>query len=111
MDKRATPQWRHKERAIDEAAAAFRAALSKEMLDLSTLVPIPPSKSKNDVLYDDRLVRMLRGIRAKPELDVRELVLQRASTPPCTIRKTGLPLSNFRRTMASIKRSAIPIRR
>jgi hypothetical protein len=80
MDKRATPQWRYKEKAIDEAAAAFRAALSKELLDLSTLVPIPPSKSKNDVLHDDRLVRMLRGIRIKPELDVRELVFQRAST-------------------------------
>jgi predicted amidophosphoribosyltransferase len=44
------------------------------------LVPIPPSKSKSDALYDDRLVRMVRGIRAQPALDVRELVLQRTST-------------------------------
>jgi hypothetical protein len=80
MDKRATPQWRYKEKAIEEAATAFRAALNKDMLDLSTLVPIPPSKSKNDALYDDRLVRMLRGIRVNPALDVRELVFQRAST-------------------------------
>jgi hypothetical protein len=44
------------------------------------LVPIPPSKAKGDALYDDRLVRMVRGIRVQPQLDVRELVLQRAST-------------------------------
>jgi hypothetical protein len=80
MDKRATTQWRYKEKAIDEATAAFRAALNKEWLDSATLVPIPPSKSKSDALYDDRLVQMLRGIRANPQLDVRELVFQRAST-------------------------------
>jgi hypothetical protein len=43
-------------------------------------VPIPPSKSKNDALYDDQLVRMLRGIRTNAQLDVRELVFQRTST-------------------------------
>jgi hypothetical protein len=80
MDKRATAQWRYKEKAIEEAAAAFRAALNKEWLDGATLVPIPPSKSKNDALYDDRLVRMLHGIRAQPALDVRELIVQRVST-------------------------------
>lgn len=80
MDKRATAQWRYKEKAIEEAAAAFRAALNSEWLDGATLVPIPPSKSKSDALYDDRVVRMVRGIRAQPALDVRELVLQRAST-------------------------------
>jgi hypothetical protein len=79
-DKRATAQWRYKEKAIDDAAAAFCAALNKELLDHATLVPIPPSKSKNDALYDDRLVRMLRGIRVNPKLDVRELLFQRAST-------------------------------
>jgi predicted amidophosphoribosyltransferase len=80
MDKRATAQWRYKESAIEEAAAAFRASVNSDWLDNATLVPIPPSKSKSDALYDDRLVRMVRGIRAQPALDVRELVLQRAST-------------------------------
>jgi hypothetical protein len=80
MTVRNTAQWRYKEKAIDEAAAAFRAALNDEWLDSATLVPVPPSKAKNDALYDDRLVRMLRGIRAQPALDVRELVVQRAST-------------------------------
>jgi len=80
MDKRNSAQWRYKEKAIEEAAAAFRASLNGEWLDGATLVPIPPSKSKNDALYDDRLVRMVRSIRPQPALDVRELILQRAST-------------------------------
>ena len=37
-------------------------------------------RTKNDALYDDRLVRMLRGIRVDPKLDVRELLFQRTST-------------------------------
>jgi hypothetical protein len=68
MDKRGTAQWRYKDRAIGEAAAAFRAALTGEWLDIATLIPIPPSKAKTDPLYDDRLVRMLNDIRPNPRL-------------------------------------------
>jgi hypothetical protein len=80
MNKRNSLQWRYKEKAIEEAAAAFRASLNSEWLDGAALVPVPPSKSKSDALYDDRVVRMVRGIRAQPALDVRELLLQRTST-------------------------------
>jgi hypothetical protein len=80
MNTRHTAQWRYKEQAIGDAAAAFRAALNKDWLNTATLVPLPPSKAKSDALYDDRLVRMLRGIRSQPSLDVRELVLQRTSS-------------------------------
>ena len=41
-----------------------------------TFVPVPPSKAKDDELYDDRLTRMLNLIK----LDVREIVLQKHST-------------------------------
>ena len=66
MDKRGTAQWRYKEQAIGEAAAAFRTALNDDWLNVATLVPIPPSKAKGDPLYDDRLVRMLHAIRRQP---------------------------------------------
>jgi hypothetical protein len=79
MDKRGTAQWRYKDRAIGEAAAAFRAALTGEWLDIATLIPIPPSKAKTDSLYDDRLVRMLNAIQPNPRPDIRELIVQRAS--------------------------------
>jgi hypothetical protein len=79
LDKRDTPQWKYKDRAIGEAATAFRTALTGG-LDHITLVPIPPSKAKNNPFYDDRLVRMLDAIRPRPPLDIRELILQRVST-------------------------------
>jgi hypothetical protein len=80
LDKRGTPQWRYKDRAINEAASAFRAALTGDLLNVLTLVPIPPSKAKADPLYDDRVMRTLYGIRRQPPLDIREMILQRAST-------------------------------
>ena len=78
--KRGPQQWKYKEQAIGQAATAFRAALTGDLLDRITLVPIPPSKAKTDPLYDDRLVRMLGAIRPQPPLDIRELILQRVST-------------------------------
>jgi predicted amidophosphoribosyltransferase len=79
MDKRGTAQWKYKDRAISEAAAAFRLSLNKEWLDTATLVPIPPSKAKADPLYDDRLVRMVQALRPQPRPDIRELVTQLAN--------------------------------
>jgi hypothetical protein len=79
VSTRGTPQWRYKDRAIEEAAAAFRASINAEWLNAATLVPIPPSKAKTDPLHDDRLVRMLRAIRPQPAPDVRELVVQRTN--------------------------------
>ena len=80
MDKRGTAQWRYKEQSIGDAAAAFRSALNDEWLNGATLVPIPPSKAKDNPFYDDRVVRMLHTIRVDPPLDVRELIIQRTST-------------------------------
>jgi len=79
MSKRGTSQWPYKQRAIEAAAAAFRAALDDGDLDAITFVPVPPSKAKNDPLYDDRLIRMLHAIR--PALDIRELVVQTCTMP------------------------------
>lgn len=80
MDKRGTSQWPWKEGAIQHAAAAFRAALNNEFLNVATLVPVPPSKAKTDPLYDDRMTRMLRAIRPQPPVDIRELIVQAASS-------------------------------
>jgi hypothetical protein len=80
MDKRGTAQWRYKEQAIGDASAAFRTDLNDEWLNIATLVPIPPSKAKDNPFYDDRVLRMLHAIGVDPPLDVRELVIQRTST-------------------------------
>jgi hypothetical protein len=77
---RGTAQWPWKERALQQASTAFRTALNAEFLNGATLVPIPPSKAKADPLYDDRMIRMLRGIRPQPPVDVRELIVQTESS-------------------------------
>jgi hypothetical protein len=80
LDKRGTAQWPYKERAIQQAAQILRAAIKADAP--ITFVPVPPSKSKDEPLYDDRLVRMLQVVCAGRRQDVRELVLQEHSLEP-----------------------------
>ena len=85
MERCGLPEWHYKGEAILEAAAALRTALEpmgQQILSGMTFVPVPPSKAKADPLYDDRLVQVLKGIRSAPQLDVREIIVQRCSTDP-----------------------------
>lgn len=77
VDKRGTPQWQYKERAIQQAANIFRAAIKEEAR--ITFVPVPPSKAKTDPLYDDRMVRTMQVACAGRHSDIRELVVQQQS--------------------------------
>lgn len=74
---RGTPSWHYKAQAINDAANAFTQNLAKALSQL-TLVPVPPSKLKTDPEYDDRVMDMLRAIKAlaRGVPDVRELVRQ-----------------------------------
>ncbi|HEX4960913.1 MAG TPA: hypothetical protein VF173_08750 [Thermoanaerobaculia bacterium] len=81
MDRRGRPEWRYKEEAIEEAAGLL-ATLNSEWLRQTTLVPIPPSTVKDDALYDDRMLRVLRRLEERKgfALDIRELIYQTQST-------------------------------
>jgi hypothetical protein len=78
VDKRGTPQWPYKERAIQQAAQIFRAAIKADAE--VTFVPVPPSKVKGDPMYDDRMLRLLQATCVGRHADIRELVIQRQST-------------------------------
>lgn len=80
MDKRGTTQWIYKERAIQQAARIFRAAIKSEAQ--ITFVPVPPSKAKDDLLYDDRMLRLLQATCVGRHTDIRELIVQRQSVQP-----------------------------
>jgi len=80
MDRRGRPEWRYKGIAIRDAAVALRAALADKAREVLTFVPVPPSKAKTDPMYDDRLLQMLAGLWPTQPTDVRELVVQPAST-------------------------------
>ena len=73
-DRVGRPEWRYKEEAVRQLAAEFKAA--NAISGGWTWVPIPPSRTKSDPLYDDRLLWMLRVMGRGETLDVRELISQ-----------------------------------
>ena len=75
VEKRDTKEWIFKQRAVKKVAEIFLKLEIWEQLKLYTWVPIPPSKSINDPLYDDRLIQTLKIMKAsEPSFDYRELV-------------------------------------
>jgi hypothetical protein len=87
MERQSFPfEWRYKAGAIRQAAQMLRQSLAIEpnlqALRSATLVPIPPSKAKNDPLYDDRMMRTLQLMGEGLNLDIRELVLQTSTVTP-----------------------------
>ena len=80
-DRRGKPEWRYKQRAIEQVAREFRASVNLSALRRVTLVPMPPSKAKDDPLYDDRMLQVLRAVDVEGQLDIRELLLGAASMP------------------------------
>jgi hypothetical protein len=77
-------EWNYKTKAIRQAATVLAAGLGKgdnlAAMRTATLVPVPPSKCPTDPMYDDRLLRMLRGLQSKVgQLDIRPLIKQRVN--------------------------------
>lgn len=75
------PEWKYKQKAIEKIAEILGAVLTSAWLQSATLVPMPPSKAKDDPLYDNRMLRVLHLLRPGQSLDIRELIRQRQSTP------------------------------
>jgi len=73
-------RWPYKERDIKKVASWFNSQLTQEGVDKITFVPIPPSKSKTDPEYDDRMLqicwKMLDGFS---NAEVTELLTQEHS--------------------------------
>jgi predicted amidophosphoribosyltransferase len=65
--------------AITKAADMLREAIPTDWLKSATLVPVPPSKARDDPRYDDRLLRILQRFGSGVGIDIRELVLQGTS--------------------------------
>jgi predicted amidophosphoribosyltransferase len=71
-------ELRYKAKAIQQCATDLRTVMNPKWLDTATIVPVPSSKAVGHPDFDDRMERLARAIR--PGLDVRNLVLQTAST-------------------------------
>jgi hypothetical protein len=78
VHRRGLPDYWHKDEAIRRGAHELRRSLNPDFLERATFVPVPPSYSQHDPLYDDRILQVLKLIA--PSADVRELVRQTEST-------------------------------
>ena len=98
---RGTPSWKYKVRAINAVAQAFSANIGSAFKSL-TLVPVPPSKLRTDPGYDDRMMEMLRALRAPPGMipDVRELVVQTQQMPAAHDSSTRPPPQEWEKAYA-----------
>lgn len=71
-------QYRYKIRAINTIAKNLSIITNPQDF---TFVPIPSSKTKNDPLYDDRLIKILAKYKTlNQNVDFREVVLQTQTT-------------------------------
>jgi len=77
---RGTSQWKYKGIAIRRCANELKSALAK-YLDGWTIVPIPPSKARDDPEYDDRLCQVGQILCAETSARFCELIVQRTTTP------------------------------
>jgi len=78
--RRGKPEWRYKEMAIAASSDALTRAINDRWLEEATFVPIPPSKAKDDPMFDDRMTQVLSGINRPNPVDCRELIFQQRST-------------------------------
>ena len=80
MDRKELPEWYYKEQAILKIAYWIASTTSWDKLKIGTWVPMPPSKTKSDPHYDDRLWKVLLKMKEiEDSLDIRELLLAKTS--------------------------------
>lgn len=77
---------RYKNEAIKRCITDFREVLLPRLSsvgeDSVTFVPIPPSKEKSHPEYDDRVLKLVRGIADGTSIEVLELITQTSSYDP-----------------------------
>ncbi len=74
IDRKNKPEWPYKEWTIQQIAAELATALP-DIIDFptTTFLPIPPSKTRDNPLYDDRLLQVLR-LACPADADIRESI-------------------------------------
>lgn len=75
MDQLGTPAWRYKQEAVRKTALAFSEFWKwGDFYQRIILIPMPPSRAREDRMYDPRMLNMLNLLAAKTKLpfDIRD---------------------------------------
>lgn len=85
IDRREMDDYKYKLSAIDQCASMIKYVLENIILKQTTasiiIIPIPPSKSKDHELYDNRMIKIAtRASQDQDRVKVIEFVAQRTST-------------------------------
>jgi len=83
VEKRGSPGYHYKAKAIIAIGTIFRTEVLTALdANNTSLVPIPPSKTKRHNHYDDRMFQMLSNAINGTPFDCRELISQKNDTQP-----------------------------
>jgi hypothetical protein len=77
VDRKQSPEWPYKEWTILQIAAELAAALAT-LIDFATatIIPIPPSKTRGNPQYDDRVLQVIK-YACPVDADIREPIICR----------------------------------
>lgn len=84
--KRGRPEYKYKIKAIETVAKLIAGSIKPEILNNMTLVPIPPSGTKQDPEYDDRMLQVCEKIasQATPgtSVDIADIIVNKEPLRP-----------------------------
>lgn len=83
MNTKGTSQWKWKGAAIDKISDLFIQNIQPILEPNAILVPVPPSKIKGDILYDDRLIQVItKYCAAHQNAELREIIYATETITP-----------------------------
>ena len=77
VSRKGLQEYRYKIRSIERCSEMLSKSFNPDWLNGATLIPVPPSKAKDDPEYDDRMLSVCQQINTEFPLDIREIVIQR----------------------------------
>ena len=92
VSEKGLPHYKYKLEAIKDAGAMLNAAFKKapKTLETAVVVPIPPSKAKSDVNYDDRMWRVVNLACDEITTQKLEIIEQLQTVEPSHKQQSGM---------------------
>ena len=85
VDRRSKAEYQYKILSMRDLALELRKAVTPAKRPGEVWVPVPPSKARDDPLYDDRMLEILNIYSGGSGIDIREIVVQDQSMEPSRV--------------------------